>query len=309
MECDIFLPQAYILGLSKIGTNSIQQIICGSNSEASSKMHLNVGSTQRRQQQDIKVMPLPSPTCLTMHLGHLDRRRKQATMNLWTLLPHRWLRQRCKANLLLRQRPTHHNVTSKACKPWPNKTSSSTPISTKSWSIWRHYRGGGRRTPPPSPYVPAVPTTYQQGYGGRGHGRGRGRGGRTQQQYSLGGFPPTPGMGGVFPPIYAMPPPAGGGGNMYNLTPQRGMPAYAPQGGMKQQERHLYSNVVKLFANWNACYMCGFDIPDGHTSATCQAQRKAGHDIYFTCQNAQQYIDTGRNCSTRNRHKTQFPAM
>ena len=35
---------------------------------------------------------LPSPTCSTMHLGHLARRRKQATMNLWTLLPHRWLR-------------------------------------------------------------------------------------------------------------------------------------------------------------------------------------------------------------------------
>ena len=116
-------------------------------------------------------------------------------------------------------------------------------------------------------------------------------------------------MGGVFPSTYTMPPPAGGGGNMYNLTPQRGMPAYAPQGGMKQQERPLYSNVVKLFANWNARYTCGFDVPDGHTSATCQTQRKAGHDIYFTRQNAQQYIDAGRNCSTRNRHKTQFLAM
>jgi len=174
--------------------------------------------------------------------------------------------------------------------------------------IRRGGRGGGRRTPPPSPYVPAVPTTYQQGYGGRGHGRGRGRGGRTQQQYSPGGFSPTPGMGGVFPPTYAMPPPAGGGGNMYNLAPQGGMPGYAPQGGMQPQERPPYSNVVKRFANWNACYT-GFDVPDGHNSATCQTQRKAGHDVCFTRQNAQQYIDAGRNCSTRNRHKTQFPAM
>ena len=64
--------------------------------------------------------------------------------------------------------------------------------------IRRGGRGAGRGTPPPPPYVPAVPTNYQQGYGGRGRGRGRGRGNRTQQHYSQGGFPPTPGMGGVF---------------------------------------------------------------------------------------------------------------
>jgi hypothetical protein len=174
--------------------------------------------------------------------------------------------------------------------------------------ICRGCRGGGRGTPPPSQYVPAVPTTYQQGYGGRGRGRGCGRCGRTHQQYSPGGFPPTPGMGGVFPPTYVMPPPAGGGGNMYNLAPQGGMPGYyAPQDGMQPQEQPPYSNVVKRFANWNACYTCGFDVPDGHTSATSQAQRKAGHDVCFTRQNAQQYNDAGRNCSTRNRHKTQFP--
>jgi len=134
--------------------------------------------------------------------------------------------------------------------------------------------GGGRGTPPPPPYVPAVPTTYQQGYGGRGRGRGRSQGGRTEQQYSPGGFPPTPGMGGVFPPTYAMPPPAGGGGNMYNLAPQGGMPGYAPQGGMQPQERPPYSNVVKCFANWNACYTCGFDVPDGHTSAHARPNAK-----------------------------------
>ncbi len=52
-----------------------------------------------------------------------------------------------------------------------------------------------------------MPTTYQQGYGGRGRARGHGRSRRTQQQYSPGGFPPNQGMGGVFPPTYAMPPP------------------------------------------------------------------------------------------------------
>ena len=98
--------------------------------------------------------------------------------------------------------------------------------------------GGGRGTPPPT-YVqaPTMPTTYQQGYGGRGRGRGRGRSGRgTQHQYSPGGFPHTQGMGDVFPPTYVMPPPAGGGGNMYNYAPKGGIPGNAPQGGMQQQE-------------------------------------------------------------------------
>ena len=72
----------------------------------------------------------------------------------------------------------------------------------------------------------------------------------------------------------------------------------------------LYSNLSKRFANWNACYSCGFDIPDGHTSQTCpQHLRKPDHDIYFTWQNAQQYIDQGYNCATKNRHKTVFPQM
>jgi hypothetical protein len=112
-----------------------------------------------------------------------------------------------------------------------------------------------------------------------------------------------------FPRHMQCPPPAGGGGNMYSNAPQGGIPGYAPHGGMQPQERPPYSNLVKRFANWNACYTCGFDVPDGHTSMTCQAQRKAGHYGCFTRQNAQQYIDAGWNCSTRNRHKTQFLAM
>jgi len=163
--------------------------------------------------------------------------------------------------------------------------------------------------PPTYIQAPMMPTTYQHGYGSRGRGRGRGRSGRTQQQYSPGGFPPTRGMGGVFPPTYAMPPPTGGGVNMYRYAPQGGIPGYAPHGSMQPQERPQYSNLVKRYANWNACYTCGFDVPDGHTSMTCQNQRKVGHDVYFTRQNAQQYIDAGRNCSTRYRHRTQFPAM
>ena len=166
--------------------------------------------------------------------------------------------------------------------------------------------GGGRGSPPP-PYVqaPAMPApTYQQGYGGRGRGRGLGCGGRTQQpQFSTGGFPH--GMGNAFPPTYAAAhPTAAFGRNVYGYAPQGGMP---PQGGTQVVP---YSNVVKKFASWNACYSCVFDIPDGHTSTTCPDHlHKPGHDIYFMRQNAQQYIDAGRNCSTQLRHKTQFPAM
>ena len=173
--------------------------------------------------------------------------------------------------------------------------------------VGRGGRGGGLGFPPP-PYIqaPAMQmqaTTYQQGYAGRGRGRGQGRGGRMQQpQFSPGNFPQE--MAGAFPPPYTSPPPAAYGGHMYGYAPQGGMP---PQGGAQAAP---YSNVVKKFANWNACYSCGFDIPDGHTSMTCPDHlRKPGHDIYFTRQNAQQYIDAGRNCSTRLRHKTQFPAM
>ena len=69
-----------------------------------------------------------------------------------------------------------------------------------------------------------------------------------------------------------------------------------------------YSNLTKKFVNFNACYSCGFDVPDGHTSQTCPLHlRKPDHDIYFTRQNAQQYINQGYNCATKNRHKTAFP--
>jgi hypothetical protein len=76
-----------------------------------------------------------------------------------------------------------------------------------------------------------------------------------------------------------------------------------------QVQQQTYSNVVKRYANWNACYSCGSDVADGHTSMSCPPRlRKAMHQIGFNCQNAQQFIDLGNPCSTRNRHKTQLPA-
>jgi hypothetical protein len=40
---------------------------------------------------------------------------------------------------------------------------------------------------------------------------------------------------------------------------------------------------MKRFANWNACYSCGFDVANGHTSQTCPLHlRKPDNDKYFT---------------------------
>ena len=95
-----------------------------------------------------------------------------------------------------------------------------------------------------------------------------------------------------------MKPQAAGGG--YYATPPQSQHVQAPP----------YSNLMKRFANWNACYSCGFDVPDEHTSQTCPRHlQKPDHDIHFTRQNAQQYIYQGYNCATKNRHKTVFPQM
>jgi hypothetical protein len=69
-----------------------------------------------------------------------------------------------------------------------------------------------------------------------------------------------------------------------------------------------HSNINKLYGNWDACYMCRFDIKDGHTSMTCpQDWHKMTHIKAFTHGNAQTYIAAGYNCCTRGMHKTILP--
>jgi hypothetical protein len=168
------------------------------------------------------------------------------------------------------------------------------------------------------------------GHGTRGYA-GLGQGGRRRTQdcgrsppayiggVLQGGFPPTmaghihipsglPGgcqgdsAGGV-PPY--RPPAAHVMNGGYGLTG-----AYIPHGPPAQAnvQQQPYSNLVKRYSNWNACYSCGFDMANGHTSMSCLPHlRKTSHQIGFNCHNAQQYIDLGHPCSTRNRHKTQFP--
>ncbi len=156
------------------------------------------------------------------------------------------------------------------------------------------------------------PPTY---VGGIPHGRG----------FPQGDFPPT--MGPVGSPMGAPPGPLGGfqGGNTGGSPLYSAPPAinggYGPTGGYGMPITHPnmspgaqnttqlpYSNVVKQYANWNACYLCGFNVGNGHMSMSCPPHlHKVTHQVGFVRQNTQQYIDLEYPCSTRMRHKTQFP--
>jgi hypothetical protein len=117
---------------------------------------------------------------------------------------------------------------------------------------------GSGFVPATSVYAPG-PTTAVVPYGSMTQGRGspnfyvptgNRRGGQTQYH------PPTLGYG------------AGGYGN----TRPGGGPPAAP-----------FSNKVKQYANLNACYLCGFDVPESHTSMMCPTNlQKQLHNIYFT---------------------------
>ena len=108
--------------------------------------------------------------------------------------------------------------------------------------------------------------------------------------------------GGQFGPAAAQAHPIGPPGGMFGTMGQQGQ-------GQRSQELP-FSNTVKRYHNWNACYSCGFDVADGHTSMTCPFHLcRPSHDVNFTCQNAQQYINLGHPCSTRGRHKTQMNAQ
>jgi hypothetical protein len=67
-----------------------------------------------------------------------------------------------------------------------------------------------------------------------------------------------------------------------------------------------YSNQNKLHNNWNVCFSHGFEVENGHTSATCE-WRKMDHQEGFTCLNAQGYIDAEYDPCTRGMHKNVLP--
>ncbi len=73
-------------------------------------------------------------------------------------------------------------------------------------------------------------------------------------------------------------------------------------------QRMTHSNPNKLFGNWNACYLCGFDIDDRYTLKTCPRDWcKPTHIEAFIQGNAQSYIAAGYDCCTRGMHKTVLP--
>jgi hypothetical protein len=163
-----------------------------------------------------------------------------------------------------------------------------------------------------------APQGYRGGYGRRscGHfGRGflRCRQGRCPSMFGfapMGGFPPnagaSPGFNQGLPlqgSIQAYRPPQGG-----PLHPSAPGGQHAPPIAVIQAPP--YSIMVKRYANWNAYYSWGVDVPDGHTSMTCPYHLcKPGHDVNFSRQNAQQYMDMGHPCCTHNRHKIALPIM
>ena len=67
-------------------------------------------------------------------------------------------------------------------------------------------------------------------------------------------------------------------------------------------------NPVKYYANQNACFSCGFDIEEGHTSAMCVTP-KPNHKAGFTQANYKQYKQAGHQFSRKGMHKTMYPNM
>jgi hypothetical protein len=162
------------------------------------------------------------------------------------------------------------------------------------------------QVPPIQQLAIPVHQSFQQAAfnGGRrgGRDRGCGRGGRGRTPFAnhmrmTGGspvmqnpvFPPTRG-GTQVPPIH--------GGAQMNPY----------QGGQQQaRKKPDFSNIYKWYNNWNVCFSCGFDVEDGHTSATCPF-KKANHQMSFTHGNAQQFIAVGYDPCTKGMHKTVLPA-
>jgi hypothetical protein len=85
-----------------------------------------------------------------------------------------------------------------------------------------------------------------------------------------------------------------------------GMGPFVPQAPAKNNNNA--PSLIKHLANWNACFSCGFNMEDSHTSATCPFNwHKPNHQVGYTRENAASYAAYGP--STKGQHKTQFPPM
>ena len=114
---------------------------------------------------------------------------------------------------------------------------------------------------PPAPFTTirfgrggqVAPNGSERGGQGRGRGCGRGLG---PPGFATGRGPPFTTITAGQATGYMAPQAVGGG---YYATPPPAQHVQAPP----------YLNLTKMYANWNACYSCGFDVPEGHTSQTC----------------------------------------
>ena len=131
------------------------------------------------------------------------------------------------------------------------------------------------------------------GYGGRqGRGGGRSRGRQQQRRPPFASMVRTEAAGFYGPHgLFAPPHIVGGPGPFAPLTATQLGNAPSP---------------VKRYANWNACFSCGFDVEDGHTSATCPLMwRKPNHQEGYTRENSASFAVYGP--CTKGQHKTQLP--
>jgi hypothetical protein len=65
-------------------------------------------------------------------------------------------------------------------------------------------------------------------------------------------------------------------------------------------------NPIKRYANWNACFSCGFNVEDGHTSATCPTfLHKHNYQVKHMHDNVAAYAVY--EPSAKGRQKTQLP--
>ncbi len=93
--------------------------------------------------------------------------------------------------------------------------------------------------------------------------------------------------------------------------------AMLPLGNTPSQAAPMPTCINSQFQmSWNGFQIRTSAIPADLTLLTaiwnmfCHMHlRKSSHDVNFTHQNAQQYINLGHPCSTRNRHKTWLPNM
>jgi hypothetical protein len=141
---------------------------------------------------------------------------------------------------------------------------------------------------------------FTQGGGYRGHGGG---GYRGQTGRSYGGRDSGRGRGGR----------RGRGRGSFaqatqnNIIPQAGGQITLLFGGGTSMQHA--PNPIKRYNNWNYCFSCGYDVEDGHTSATCPHDwRKPGHQEGCNRQNVEQYIAVGHAASIKGKHKNQLPA-